>query len=176
MKSKDNNYAFIDSQNLNLGIKSLGWKIDWKKFRIFLKDKYSVTTAYLFIGYKPGNESLYSFLQQVGYICVFKPTLELPNGEVKGNVDAELVMHTMIEFNNFDKAIIVSGDGDFHCLVKYLIENDKLEKLLVPNKSYSALLKKLSNIHNNILAFVFEQRNKIEYMSKEKGSRRDGTL
>lgn len=176
MKKGGKNYAFIDSQNLNLGIKSLGWKIDWKKFRVFLKDKYLVNNAYLFIGYKAGNESLYSFLQLAGYICVFKPTLELTNGEVKGNVDAELVMHTMIELNNFDKAVIVSGDGDFHCLVKYLIENNKLEKLLVPNKSYSALFKKLSEINNNILAFVFEQRNKIEYLGKEKGSRRDGTL
>lgn len=171
-----NNFAFIDSQNLNLGIKSLGWKIDWRKFRIFLKDKYSVTKAYLFIGYKPCNESLYSLLQEAGYICVFKPTLELKSGEVKGNVDAELVLHTMIQLNNFNKAVIVSGDGDFYCLVKYLIENDKLEKLLVPNKSYSALLKGLSDVHNNVLAFVFEQRSKIEYVDKEKGSRRDGTL
>ena len=176
MKLKENNYAFIDSQNLNLGIKSLGWKIDWKKFRIFLKDKYAINKAYLFIGYKPGNESLYSFLQVAGYICVFKPTLELPSGEVKGNVDAELVLHTMIEFVSFEKAIIVSGDGDFYCLVEYLIKNNKLKKLLVPNKNhYSALFKKLSSIDNNILAFVSDQKNKIEYI-KEKGSRRDGTL
>jgi len=26
-----NNYAFIDSQNLNLGVLSLGWKLDYKK-------------------------------------------------------------------------------------------------------------------------------------------------
>ena len=152
MKSKENNYAFIDSQNLNLGIKSLGWKIDWRKLRIFMKDKYSVSKAYLFIGYKLGNESLYSFLQDAGYICVFKPTLELLNGKVKGNVDAELVLHTMIEFNNFDKAVIVSGDGDFYCLVEYLIKNNKLEQLLVPNKNYSALFKKLGSVDNNILS------------------------
>ena len=43
-------YAFIDSQNLNLGIQSLGWKLDFKKFRLYLKNKYSVEKAYLFIG------------------------------------------------------------------------------------------------------------------------------
>ncbi len=176
MKNKINNYAFIDSQNLNLGIKSLGWRIDWKRFRVFIKDKYSVTKAYIFIGYKRGNESLYSFLQEAGYICIFKPTLELSSGEVKGNVDAELVLHTMIEFKNFNKAVIVSGDGDFYCLVEYLIKNNKLNKLLVPNKNhYSALFKKLSNSDNNIFSFVSDQKNKIEYI-KEKGSRRDGTL
>lgn len=170
-------YAFIDSQNLNLGIRSLGWKIDWQKFRIFLSDKYCVKKAYLFIGYKPGNESLYSFLQEVGYICVFKPTLELKNGEVKGNVDAELVLHTMIEFDNFEKAIIISGDGDFYCLVEYLIKKNKFNKLFVPNKKcYSALFNKLSSTENNILAFVSDQKNKIQYLANEKGSRRDRTL
>ncbi|KKP92579.1 MAG: hypothetical protein UR98_C0023G0008 [Parcubacteria group bacterium GW2011_GWA1_36_12] len=43
-------YAFIDSQNLNLGIKSQGWKLDWRKFRQYLRNKYSVVKAYLFIG------------------------------------------------------------------------------------------------------------------------------
>jgi uncharacterized LabA/DUF88 family protein len=41
----------------------------------------------------------------------------LPSGRVKGNVDAELVLHTMIEYDNYSKAIIISGDGDFFCLV-----------------------------------------------------------
>lgn len=45
---------------------------------------------------------------------ILKPTMELPDKTVKGNVDAELVLHTMIQYPNYDKAIIVSGDGDFH--------------------------------------------------------------
>jgi len=49
--NKENNYAFIDSQNLHLAIKNLGWKLDSKKFRVYLKDKYFVNNAYLFIGY-----------------------------------------------------------------------------------------------------------------------------
>lgn len=116
----DTVYAFIDSQNLNLGVKSLGWKIDWRKFRQYLRNKYHVTEAYVFIGYKPGNETLYTSMQQMGYIVILKPTMELPDGTVKGNVDAELVLHTMLQYENYDKAVIVSGDGDFFCLVEYL--------------------------------------------------------
>ncbi len=141
---KSDNYAFIDSQNLNLGITSLGWKLDYKKFRLYLKNKFGVSEAFLFIGQIPGNEALYTFLQRAGYILIFKPTLEIKkNGKsfVKGNVDAELVLQTMIELNKFNKAIIVSGDGDFHCLIKYLVSINKLEKLLVPNKKYSGLLR-----------------------------------
>jgi len=58
-------FAFIDSQNLNLGVRSQGWKLDWRKFRQYLRNKYSVKEAYLFIGYKPGNEALYTNLQQM---------------------------------------------------------------------------------------------------------------
>ncbi len=163
MTKNENNYAFIDSQNLNLGIRGLGWKLDFKKFRVYLRDKYDIRKAFLFIGYFAGNESLHTFLQDAGYICIFKPTLELPDGRVKGNVDAELVLHTMIELNNFDKAVIVSGDGDFYCLVEHLLKLEKLKKLLIPNhKHYSGLLKKLSTSDNNILDFIDYAKQKLE--------------
>src|SRR3989304_417673 len=105
MRAKSNNYAFIDSQNVNLGIRAQGWGLDFARFRIFLKDKYHVNKAFLCIGYVKGNEGLYKYLQESGYICVFKPTLELPDGEVKGNVDAELVLQAMIHMGDFDKAL-----------------------------------------------------------------------
>jgi uncharacterized LabA/DUF88 family protein len=141
-----NNFAFIDSQNLNLGVKSLGWKLDWSKFRQYLRNKYKVSEAYLFIGYKPGNEALYTNLQRMGFIIILKPTMELPDKTVKGNVDAELVLHTMIQYENFSKAIIVSGDGDFFCLVEHLENNHKLLHIMTPNKYYSKLFKRYSGL------------------------------
>jgi len=151
-----NNYAFIDSQNLNLGVKSQGWKLNFSRFRIFLEDKYKVKKAFIFIGYVSNNQSLYTELQKSGYICIFKPTMEIKEGggiRIKGNVDAELVLHTMIEYTNYDQAVIVSGDGDFYCLVEYLIKNNKLLKIIVPNKKYSSLLRKFSNFIVNIQLF-----------------------
>ncbi|MBA4850475.1 NYN domain-containing protein [Emticicia sp. BO119] len=136
------NYAFIDSQNLYLAVKSLGWTIDWSKFRVYLKQKYHVEKAYLFIGYIENNNRLYEELQDAGFICIWKPVLKYKDGTVKGNCDAELVLQTMIQINNFDKAVIVTGDGDFYCLVDYLISQNKLSGLLIPNKAkYSGLLK-----------------------------------
>ena len=138
-----NNYAFIDSQNLNLSIQDQGWKLDFSRFRKYLEDKYDVAKAFIFIGYLNTNESLYTALQKAGYILIFKPTLTLPNGKVKGNVDAELVLHCMIEYENFEKAVIVTGDGDFHCLIDHLQSDDKLAKLIIPNQvQYSSLLRK----------------------------------
>lgn len=70
-----NNYAFLDSQNLNLGVQSLGWKLDFSRFRVYLKEKYGIAKAFLFIGYVEGNSNLYVALQEAGFICIFKPTL-----------------------------------------------------------------------------------------------------
>ncbi len=141
----ENNYAFIDSQNLNLAIRDQGWELDFKRFRQYLTDIYSVTKAFIFIGLVPTYQSLYTSLQEKGYILVFKPTLRLPNGKVKGNTDAELVLHTMIEYANYDQAVIIGGDGDYYCLIKYLKEKKKLRKLVIPNQfEYSSLLREFA--------------------------------
>lgn len=138
-------YAFIDGQNLNLGVQSQGWKLDFKRFRLYLKNKYGVTKAYLFIGLVPGNQELYSHLSSVGYELVFKPTVAYDVGGKKthkGNVDAELVLCAAAKtYSDYDQAIIVSGDGDFCCLVEYLRENHKLLHIMTPNRSFSKLLR-----------------------------------
>ena len=158
-----NNFAFIDAQNLNLGIRDLGWRLDFKRFRILLHERYSVVTAYIFIGFVFKNKDLYLNLENMGYKCIFKPTLDLADGRVKGNVDADLVLHTMINLNNFDKAVIVSGDGDFYCLIEYLLQEDKLEMVLVPDENkYSALLKRLSRPNKNIFDFINRKRKSLE--------------
>jgi uncharacterized LabA/DUF88 family protein len=163
---KPNTYAFIDSQNLNLGTQRMGWKLDWRKFRQYLAKEYGVTNAYMFIGYMSENEALYEYMHELGYLIVLKPTIDMNiqidakvkeegsvNGSppevkeekdrvpVKGNVDAELVLYAMKELPNYEKAIIVSGDGDFFSLAEYLEEQGKLANILAPNWQYSSLLK-----------------------------------
>jgi len=163
MKKPQNNYAFIDSQNLNLSIRSQGWILNFRKFRQYLSRKYDVTKAFLFVGYIYENQDLYTGLQKDGFILVFKPTLTLPSGKAKGNVDAELVLHTMIEYENYDKALVVTGDGDFYCLVDYLRKNNKLLKLMIPNKnSYSSLFRKMMThivFMNNLRAMLEYNKN-----------------
>lgn len=143
---KNVTYAFIDSQNLNLGVRKAGWNLDFAKFRNYLRTKYDVTKAFLFIGYVPGNESLYKNLQEQGYILVHKPVMEITQADgsktYKGNVDAEMVLHSMMELPNYSKAVIVSGDGDFYCLVEQLDNLGRLSKVIVPNQRYSSLLRK----------------------------------
>lgn len=164
-------YAFIDSNNLYQGIltdipkvKYKGWKLNFKKLRIYLENKYNVEKAFLFIGYVKGNEQMYSQLQKDGYILIFKPTISYVDGNgkktVKGNVDAELVLQAMIEFKNYDKAMIVAGDGDYKCLLEYLEKQRKLSHLLIPNqKMYSSLLIPFKKY----MRYMNQLRTKLEY-------------
>lgn len=165
MKKKQNNYAFIDSQNVNLAIRDQGWLLDWKRFRVYLSEKYGVTKAFLFIGFIEGNNQLYTTLQDAGFICVFKPTLEYKDGTTKGNCDAELVLHAMIEYPNYKEAMIVTGDGDFYCLAQYLLEKGKLGAVIIPNKfKFSALLK--FKIFRKHLRFMNDLKGMLEYKKK----------
>lgn len=162
--SESNNYAFIDSQNLNLGIQKLGWKLDYKKFRVYLAEKYNVKKAYIFIGFVALNQSLYDNLQEAGFIVKFKPTIPDEEGKIKGNIDADLVLTAALELNNYDKAVIVSSDGDFYSLVQHLYENNKLEVVLSPDKeNCSNLLKQTAKAK---ILFMNNLRNKLEYKKK----------
>lgn len=163
-------YAFIDSQNLNLGTRKdvfrgktrvyQGWKLDFKKFRQYLNDKFRVTKAFLFIGYIPQNEPLYRSLRKYGYELVFKPTVKDDRGKPKGNIDAELVLHAVrIQYDLYDRAVIVSGDGDYYCLHEFLEQNNKLLRIIIPNsKSESSLLKKFQRFKT----FLEFERKKLE--------------
>jgi uncharacterized LabA/DUF88 family protein len=165
------NYAFIDSQNLNLSIQNLGWKLDYTRFRRYLHDKYHVTRAFIFIGYMEEQTDLYSHLEIAGYELIYKPTLNYKDGSTKGNVDAELVMHAMIELPNYHKAVIVTGDGDFYSLIAHLISVNKLEKVVIPSQArYSSLLKRFDPTY---LAFVSDLKRKLAYTHKRKEPRTD---
>jgi len=165
MKKTQNNYAFIDSQNLYLGIKELGWKLDYKKFRVYLKEKYSVSKAFMCIGFIFDNQSLYQFLQEAGFILVFKTTV-VRSKRVKGNVDAELVLQAMIEYSNYDQAVIISGDGDFCCLVNYLRQHNKLAKVLVPSADNSSSL--LRKAARKRVALLSDLKYKLKYKNPHK--------
>lgn len=178
MTNKTKNvYAFIDSQNLNVGVQKFGWKMDWQKFRRWLGEQYGVTKAFMFIGYVPEFEALYEQMHESGYMVVLKPTFDMtkplteaeqavveqvrestgggthaptsasssaqPQPEekkpVKGNIDADLVLWAMKEMSNYDKMILVSGDGDFFSLVEYMEQKKRLLHILTPSFQYSQL-------------------------------------
>ena len=181
-------YAFIDSQNLNRGVRNdirtkdgkhfryKGWNLDFGKFYQYLKEVLGVEKAFVFIGFIAENQELYDSLKKDGYELVYKPILEIANKEtsdikIKGNIDAEMVLHAMIHYPRYDKAIIVSGDGDFLCLEEYLEQHGKLGKIVISNKwNYSSLLEKYSEYFVN----VNDLKKNLRYNHHESKQQKDG--
>lgn len=157
-----NNVAYIDGANLHKGAGQLGWKLDYGKLRVWLKEKYGVGQAYLFLGLVPKYKDLYTRLQEQGYTLVFKEVTYDGTGKVKGNCDADIVVFAMRDTyeNNYPQAVLVSSDGDYASLVAFLIEKNKLRAVLSPSvpKKCSVLLRKTGAR----IAYINDQRTILE--------------
>jgi len=161
------NIAYIDGQNLHLGATLNNWKVDHKKFRTYLKDKYHIEEAYYFLGYTAEeHQELYKNLQRAGFIVLFREHSSHLKANKKGNVDTDIVfevMKALIERNDFNKVILVSGDGDYKKLVDYLAEKNRLKKILFPNRQFA------SSLYNRLAPEYFDHldtagiRAKIAY-------------
>jgi uncharacterized LabA/DUF88 family protein len=166
-----NNYAFIDGHNLYKRIVDMGWDLDYARFRTYLKEKYKASVAYYFIGYIKKYESLYKFLKSCGYEMVYKKTVEQED-TYKGNCDVLLTLRALIEKDDYDKAILVTNDGDFAPLVEYLHELGKMECIVACSRlMFSHLLRELRDRVN-----IYYLDDFLHKVKKEEALRRDKTL
>ncbi len=158
MKSQRNNVAYIDGANLHKGSEHLGWKLDYARLRRWLLEKYAVQKAYLFLGLIPKYKSLYTRLQEMDFILVFKEVIYDSDGKVKGNCDADVVVRAMRDAHegDFSEAVLVSSDGDYASLVRFLVEKRKIKVVLSPyeTKKCSVLLKRTGVL----IAYISDQR------------------
>ena len=159
--------AYIDGANLHKGTESLDWEFDYGRFRVWLKDKYLVECAYIFLGLIPKHKDLYVKLQELGYTLIFKEVIYDGKGKAKGNCDTDLVVKAMQDTyeNNLEKAILVSSDGDYAPLVKFLKSKEKMATILSPyDTKKSSILLKRTGVK---ISYIFEQKTILE-VQKEK--------
>ena len=172
MEREKNNVAYIDGANLHKGIETLDWEFDYGRFRVWLKEKYGVNQAYLFLGLIPKYKDLYTKLQEQGYTLVFKEVIFDGNGKAKGNCDADIVVHAMQNAyeNRFEKAILITSDGDYAPLVKFLKEKNKIGFVLSPyeTKKCSILLKRTGVK----ISYISEQKNILKKDTERKSPQR----
>lgn len=146
------NFAYIDNQNLYMATRCAeeSWDIDMRRFRVYLRDKYDVVLAYLFMGaFDYQRQDMYSMFQQFGYVLVFREHgIEL-KGKKKGNVDVDIVFEMMRDAyasELMEKAVLVSGDGDYFRTISHLKNIGKLERVILPShKGASSLYKRLTD-------------------------------
>ncbi len=169
MRKNENNYAFIDGQNLHFGTAKRNpdpWQIDLARFRVYLRKKYGVQKAYYFLGYaQDKNRELYEEIQNAGFILTFRQHNQAMLGLKKGNVDSDIIFQIMKKLyskEDFDKVLLVSGDGDYKLLVDFLIEERRLEKILFPyRRAASSLYRSVGAEHFDSLD-ALAIREKIE--------------
>ena len=156
------NIAYIDAANLDRAMRDLHWKLDYKKFRVWLKDKYKIEQAYIFIGLIPKYKDLYTYFQQCGFTIVFKEVIYHGTGVPKGNCDTDLIMQAIDDAyeGNLEKALLVSSDGDYAPLVKKLQTREQFLGILspAPAKKCSILLKRT----DAPIAYIDDQKNRLE--------------
>ena len=147
----------------------MGWRLDYRRFRKLLEDKYGVTKAYYFLGYVEKYRALYAALQRDGYEVInIEPTI-LPDGTIKGNCDADLVFKAMLDYyeTGYDKAVIVASDGDYKSLVEYLKATGKLARVI--GCSWGGCAKKLKKAAGTQIDFLDNLRHKVEYKPQSNG-------
>ncbi len=137
---------YIDGNNLYRSAKELGFEIDYKKFRGWLRQKYNPEIVYLFIGLVPERVKFYEHLQKCGYILIFKQTISVGE-KIKGNCDAELVLKAASDFYTklCNSSILITGDGDFGCLVEFLKENKSIDRIIAPDEKKCSFLLRNKN-------------------------------
>lgn len=168
----ERNSAYVDGQNLYLGTcqGNPPWFVDYRRFRMYLRDKYRVSKAFYYIGYKKKSEKkLYANLQSAGFILVFKPHTSSMVAKKKGNVDSDIifdVMRSVADKSLRGKVVLVSGDGDYKRMTDYLAIHDKLKHILFPNRASASSLYKTSKSNTCSSLDEPDVRRKIEYVSR----------
>lgn len=191
-KSLKPNYAFVDASNLFYGgVKSLGWKIDYKKLIHYIKTQYKVRKVFYYGGVelngfpfnvfgekkidlkklllhlkritknkKLSKNSLieiikkiqrvkfYLKLEEFGYVLKLKPVkiFREEDGRVskKANCDVDMTFDLMRLYNDYKGVLILSGDGDFTVVLKYLKETGKEVKILARGERTAREIKQLA--------------------------------
>lgn len=157
---------YIDGNNIHKAAKELNFAIDYRKFRRWLGQKYNASNIYLFIGLVPSRTKFYEYLQECGFILIFKQTISV-SGVIKGNCDAEIVLKTVSDFytKSCSSFMIMTGDGDFGCLVEFLSKNSVLAGVIAPDEHKCSILLKNKNTK---ITFLNSHYHKFSDPLKEK--------
>jgi uncharacterized LabA/DUF88 family protein len=173
---RPNNFAFIDGVNLHLTYVNLDWELDYAKLRNYLRKKYDVTIAYYFLGKTEDNSDLYDKLESYGYNLKYKTPSQYTTEEEdcpychkviapelirnKSDCDSFMTLEVISSLSIYDRAVIITSDGDFDELVKELLLKDKLKLVFAPcREGCSGLLKSAAK---GRIAFIDDCRDELE--------------
>ena len=139
-------YVFIDATNIIYGTSYYGWKMDFEKLFKYLTNRYEAKAVYYYAGVDSKNVkqlNFYKKLTDFGYKLRLVPVKIFSDGHKKADVDSRMTFEIIKLDKKFDKAIIMTGDGDYYWVLEYLIKTKKMVKLISHNRNTARELKKL---------------------------------
>lgn len=136
--------VYVDFQNISIGLEKRWFSINRKKFYIYMRDKYTITNAKLFIGYIEKYDTFYKQLQSYGYEIIFREAI-FTEKRFKANVDTDLVLEVAEDYFThwLQKCFLLTCDGDFDVLIRFLYKKWIMWGLFISSPGdVSFLLKK----------------------------------
>ena len=164
---------YIDGANMFYAQIALGWFIDFKKLKGLFEKEWDVIGIRYYTGVKIDDKKIASFLRyldNIGIEPVTKPLKQIKNkGQVlfKSNFDVEMTMDMLLERPSYDLCILLSGDSDFHALVKKIRDFGKQVMVYSTRRMISWELKLAVNKY----FFLEDLKNEIKKTSARRWSR-----
>lgn len=144
--SNEKALVLIDYSNVYYGFREQRWLLGYQKFLQWIgqefniidvlwfsgilgkkafQEKYPNKTLTDFIQYKKNEKALFKKLRAIGYKVRSKPVASIydrTSGTYKRkcNFDVEIAIAALDKIDEYHELVLVSGDGDFLKLVKYM--------------------------------------------------------
>ena len=112
--------VFVDAANILYSQKTLGWRVDYKKLKVYLESETTLVSTHFYTGKIGADGKQEHFLEKLaglGFVVTAKEVKKIrvaqDTYEWKGNLDVELALDAYRLRNDFDVCFLFSGDSDF---------------------------------------------------------------
>lgn len=149
--------VFVDGANFfYMQRNSLRWFADPKRILEYCRHFGDVVDAYYYIGKdalpEATQQAYLTALTYMGYSLVTKPIKNIydPNSctiKQKANLDIEIVLDMFNTIDNYDLAILISGDGDFERPLQLLKARGKIFKVISAPGFIATELRTVAGMH-----------------------------
>lgn len=174
--------VYIDGANMYFAQKKLGWRFDWQKLFDVLINTYAAEEIYYYSGLKTDDLQMKEFLERLrgfGYQIVTKPLKKIRVGDTdqkssspfifKANFDVEITADMLLMKDDYDVAILFSGDSDFEYVIKKCQSFGKKVIVFGVERGLSQELRKCADE----IVMIGSLRERVEYRkprSENRGS------
>lgn len=166
-------YAFVDASNIIYRPTDKDfWKIDVKKLLLYLKHRFGVSRVFYYGGVDENDTvqtRLYRNFEKWGYELRLNPIKRFTNerGEryTKADVDSRMTFEMMRYKDEYDRVLVLTGDGDFLWVLEYLMKEKKKAMWLLSSPTKTA--KELRKLFGYRFINFDDTRRWIEYQPKK---------